>query len=54
MVFRLLLTRRLNLYKKSAKAMSRLADIFYLAICGIMNGAGYSGKEDLNVKSFIC
>lgn len=26
-------------------------DTFYLAICGITGGAGYSEKEDWNVKS---
>ena len=29
-------------------------DTFYLAICGITGGAGYSGKEDWNVKSPTC
>lgn len=48
---RILLTMGMHLYKKSVNIMSRLADTFYLAICGIMSGTDDSGKEDWNVKS---
>lgn len=50
-MFRILLMMGMHLYKKSAHVISRLADTFHLAICGIMIGTDYSRKEDWNVKS---